>query len=187
MKSIRMAIWLVIPILMIGLMVSLMAPLVALAQSSSIYSWTDENGVKHFSDRAPDNVEASQELIPKLQSAPPGDASSPASTLSNEPMADTPGSTAEDSTARSEQGSDEAELSYADQQRQAIAQRREAEKQKRSERDQLCLQARDELARIEPSRRVFSTDEDGNTTRLDDEERVRLVEASKSQIARYCD
>lgn len=183
MKSIRIAKWLAIPILMVHLMI----PLAAVAQSTSIYSWTDENGVKHFSDRAPDNVEASQELIPKSKSAPPDDASSPANTLNNEPMADAPGSAAENATARAEQGSDEAELSYADQQRQAIAQRREAEKQKRSERDQLCLQARDELARIEPSRRVFSTDEEGNTTRLDDEERVRLVEESKSQIARYCD
>ncbi len=174
MKSIRMAIWLAILVLMV--------PWVAMAQS--IYSWTDENGVKHFSDRAPPaNVEASQELIPKTETVPFDDAEDPADTVIDEPINEE----ADNTTAEADLGTAPAELSYADQQRQAIAERREAEREKRAERDKLCLQARDELARIEPNRRVFSTDEDGNTTRLDDEERVRMVEERKSQIASFCD
>jgi len=177
MKSIRKAILLMIPVLVF--------PWVASAQNS-IYSWTDENGVKHFSDRAPANVDAvSQEMMPQPRSDPSGGAENQANSLNNEPTKDQ--STAESTTVGTDQGSDADELSYADQQRQAIAERREAERQQQMERNQLCLQARNQLARIEPGRRVFYTDEDGETTRMDDEERVRLVEVNKAQIAEFCD
>lgn len=182
MKSIRMAFWLAIPVLMI----SLMFPWVAKAQSNSIYSWTDENGVRHFSDTAPANVEASsQEMVPKTPTDPPGDSGNSADTLINEPMTNTAHDTAENTTVGQNPAAEP--LSYADQQRKEMAERRDATKQKQAEREQFCLQARDQLARIEPSRRVFKTDEDGDTSRLDDEERIRMVEESKNQIAEFCD
>jgi len=168
MKSIRMAAWLTIAVLM--------APWDAFAQSNSIYSWTDENGVRHFSDKAPANVEATHELIPQAPPEPAGDALVPADTLNNEPASDS----MEGTTAAEE-------LSYADQQRQAMAKRREADRQQQAERDRNCQDARNQLARVEPSRRVFYTDEDGETQRMDDEERVRLVEEYKKKIADFCD
>jgi hypothetical protein len=42
------------------------------------------------------------------------------------------------------------------------------------------------LEQIEPSRRVFYTDESGETVRLDDERRVGLVEESKAFLAGNC-
>ncbi len=176
MKSIGKIGWLAIPVLI----VPLLFPWSAIAQSNNIYSWTDENGVKHFSDRAPANVEATEESIPKTQTAAAGGAADPADTLNNQPI-----SNSAENPAAGEVSAGE-ELSYAEQQRKEIAERRQAEKQQQSEREQLCLNARDELARIEPGRRVLYTDEDGKTTRLDDEERVRIIEDSKKQIAEFC-
>jgi len=39
---------------------------------------------------------------------------------------------------------------------------------------------------MEPSRRVFYTDESGQTVRMDDEERVSLVKEDKEFIAKNC-
>ncbi|HKX57471.1 MAG TPA: DUF4124 domain-containing protein, partial [Xanthomonadales bacterium] len=61
----------------------LMLPLAVSAQKGSIYSWTDENGVKHFSDRAPVETEAAVEEIPvAVPPATPADEN--AATLNNE-------------------------------------------------------------------------------------------------------
>jgi hypothetical protein len=43
------------------------------------------------------------------------------------------------------------------------------------------------LETIEPSRRVFFTNEQGETERLDDEQRVAMVERAKALIAENCD
>jgi hypothetical protein len=152
-------------------------PLNVNAQSGSIYSWTDENGVKHFSDRAPDEVAGDAEEIPLDYGVTSSDAN--AATLNNETL---------DSTASGQAAATPAgELSYADQQRLAMQEKRKAQQEKAAERNRVCLQARDQLARVEPSRRVFYTDENGETTRLDDDAREQLVEESKSLIAEYCD
>lgn len=156
----------------------LMLPLVASAQQNSIYSWTDENGVKHFSDRAPVETEAAVEEIPVAEPADSA-ADENAATLNNEVVAQDP---AEPAAAGAT-----AELSYADQQRLAMEEKRQAQREKDAERQRVCLQAQDQLAQIEPSRRVFYTDESGNTTRLDDEQRVQMVEENKKLVADYCD
>jgi len=171
MKNRSIAIWL--------LTSALVVPFSASAQKGSIYSWTDENGVKHFSDTAPPvDVEASSQPMAENQPGTDTDASSVTDTLNNQVMDSTAGTTAD---AEGE------ELSYADQQRKVIADRRAADEQKKADRNRTCLQARDQLARIEPSRRVFYTDENGNTTRLDDDERVRMVEDNQNLIDEYCD
>ncbi len=150
-------------------------PCIATAQKSSIYSWTDENGVKHYSDRAPAEVVENKEQIPESYETIPMDTA--VKTLNNQPV--DPDAPNPDSAAD--------ELSYADQQRLEIAETRKARKEEQAERQRICLQATDELARIEPSRRVFYTDKSGETTRMDDEERVQRVEQNKQLIAEYCD
>ena len=78
MKSICMA---------IGLAIVLLVPSIASAQSNSIYSWTDENGVKHFSDKAPVNVEASsQKMAPDPQAKAPDAPAEPADPLNDQAM-----------------------------------------------------------------------------------------------------
>ncbi len=152
-------------------------PLSLYAQSGSIYSWTDENGVKHYSDRAPAEVAAEAEEIPLDYQITPSEADTDAATLNNESI----------DAAGSSGAAPAAELSYADQQRQAMQEKRHAQQEKAAERNRICLQARDQLARVEPNRRVFYTDEKGETTRLDDDARLQLVEESKTLIAEYCD
>lgn len=171
-----MAFWVVICFLLFPLAVS--------AQKDSIYSWTDENGVKHFSDRAPVDTAAAVEAIPVAEpvtaaATPDGEVDDTAATLNNQVMEQDP---AEPAAA----GATE-ELSYADQQRQAMEEKRQAQRQKQTERQRVCLQAQDQLAQIEPSRRVFYTDESGDTVRLDDEQRVQMVEENKRLVAEYCD
>jgi hypothetical protein len=162
----------------------LVFPLAANAQSANIYSWTDENGVKHFSDKAPVETEAAVEEIPVAQ--PVAAAAEP------EALADdsstTPDNQALDGTATdpAAPGTPE-ELSYADQQRLAMEERRKAQRENQAERQRICLKAQDELARVEPNRRVYYTDESGETARMDDVERVELVEENKRLIAEYCD
>ena len=45
---------------------------------------------------------------------------------------------------------------------------------------------REQLAEIEPHSRVIVKDEDGNVRRMEDQERVDLVEESKAFIAENC-
>jgi hypothetical protein len=159
-------------------------PLAANAQSTSIYSWTDENGVKHFSDKAPVESDAAVEEIPVPQPAEPA---AEAEALADD-TAIAPDSQAVDGapTDLAAPGATE-ELSYADQQRLAMEERRKAQLENQTERQRICLKARDELARVEPNRRVYYTDENGEQARMDDNDRVQLVEENKRLIAEYCD
>jgi hypothetical protein len=77
-------------------------------------------------------------------------------------------------------------LSPADAKRQELAEERARRRAQQAERDAICNEAQRRLAIVEPTRRVFYEDEQGETVRLDDEERVRLVEDYKRQIEEYC-
>ena len=46
---------------------------------------------------------------------------------------------------------------------------------------------RELLARLEPARRVYYTDENGAEVRMDDEQRVQAIAETRDYIARYCD
>jgi hypothetical protein len=148
------------------------------AQNTSVYSWTDKDGVVHFSDMAPGPDEAQDAEIQETRVAAPGGTSpdqepADAQTLNNEVVED-PGDGTEE------------ELSYADQKRAEMQANREAANKKAAERDRMCLQARDQVARLEPSRRVFYTNEEGETARMDDDERVKAVEEAKRVMSEYC-
>jgi hypothetical protein len=131
--------------------------------------------LKHFSDRAPAEATANVEEI-----------SASVETITVETAPDPLDNEEADSTAASQDPAAD-ELSYADQQRLAIEEKREGQREKQAERQRICLQARDELARVEPNRRVYSTDDDGETTRMDDDQRVNLVEENKQLVAEYCE
>jgi hypothetical protein len=149
------------------------------AQSGTIYSWTDENGVQHYSDRAPEQPAVVAEEVKLDYTAPPSQSSVAAETTDSNSLEATLSA-----EATAEPGK---ELSYADQQRLAMQEKRKARADEAAERNRACLQARDQLAQVEPSRRVFYTDENGQTTRLDDDQRIQMVEESKALIAEYCD
>lgn len=161
-------------ILVLG--VTLLLPLAVCAQSKNIYSWTDENGIQHFSDQEPTDIKAEAQPIPTpMEPEFPENAE-------EIPLADDSDNTATSQIAATA----ETMPSYADQQREEIRERREASKEEQAERNRICLQARDQLARIEPNRRVYYTGEDGESVRMDDEQRVREVEKNKALVAEYC-
>jgi hypothetical protein len=142
------------------------------ALAKEIYTWTDQNGVVHYVDTPPDNPDARSIEAPEAYR--PG-------SVSLEPVApDVP-----EVDAMEGEATDDA-LSPADAKRQELAEERARRRAQQAERDAICNEAQRRLAIVEPTRRVFYEDEQGETVRLDDEERVRLVEDYKRQIEEYC-
>jgi hypothetical protein len=79
------------------------------------------------------------------------------------------------------------EASYADQQREKLARAREERRRAADEKGRRCADARRQLEALEPSRRVYFTNAQGETERMDDEQRVRLVEEARAVIATDCE
>jgi hypothetical protein len=129
-----------------------------MAQSGTMYKWVDENGVVHFSDKKPPEVQAEQEALPTMKAS-----SSPNPYADAEPVA-----------------------SQAEQTRQQIAQKSSEAKARQQAVNAQCSAWQAELSRIEPNRRVFYTNEAGETVRMDDVERVNRVAQLKQQIEQNC-
>lgn len=131
----------------------------AVVQAQSMYSWTDENGVVHFSDVKPEGQQVQEQLIPQDE---PSVAPSPYAT------------------------STDAGPSVADQRRAEIARKSDEAQANKAMKMAQCAGWESELARLEPNRRVFFTNDQGETERMDDVERTNQVAQLKSQIAQYC-
>lgn len=149
---------------------------VAHAQGKQIYTWTDENGVVHYVDTPPDNPNAVQVDAPEAYR--PGSSTTVA-------VEDDTGELTEGSAEVPSEG--EEPVSYADQKRQEMADRSSERRARQAERDANCKKAEQQLATIEPHRRVFFTNEDGEVERMDDEKRVQQVEDLKAYIAENCE
>lgn len=146
------------------------------ALAKEIYTWTDENGVVHYVDKRPDNPEAKAMQAPEAYR--PGSVSAqPADPEESSPDG-APGSEAGDSPNQ--------QLSPADARRQELAAAAEQRNAQRAQLNAVCGQARSQLAEIEPNRRVFYENEQGETVRMDDVERVQRVEQLKQIIAENC-
>lgn len=158
------------------------APGAIYAQGKQIYTWTDENGVVHYVDTPPDRADAVSMDAPE--------AYQPGSTDAY-PVVDT-----DDSAAANDPGNEEVsdtdhsgneEVSYVDQKREQMAQAREQQRQEQADRERICAQASERLAALEPARRVFSTNAQGERERLDDDERMRLIAEAKALVAENCE
>ena len=144
------------------------------AAASEVYTWTDESGTVHYSDtpRASGAMEALdvEEIYrPGSSDAYPSPSSTPGAA---------PGATAEEDPP--------APLSAAEQRRQSIASDRAERREKQAEMERQCNLHRQRLEQMEPARRVFYTDEDGESVRMDDDRRVALIEESKAFLAKNC-
>ena len=128
-----------------------------LAQETTVYQWTDENGVVHFSDAKP----AGQAVEEQTLTAPPA----------NTGAAQLP---------------DSAPDSIAQQRRDEIARKRQEAKASQAANQARCAEWQAEVDRLEPNRRVFFTNENGETERMDDVERTDRVAELKELIARHC-
>ena len=162
---------------MMALLVSAMSGSVA---AQEVFSWTDENGVMHFSDRPPEGQKTQTIVIPKAQS--------PRSTGTNPSPDDTrPGSDSSAANAPNAPGEkDTAPMSLADQRREQMATDREEKRETREELERMCAKHRQRLTQMEPARRVFYTDENGQSVRMDDDLRISLIEEDKAFIAENC-
>jgi hypothetical protein len=138
------------------------------AAATEIYTWTDENGVVHFSSTEP--MSRPSETI-EIESSRGGVSYS-------QPVA------ASDLDA--EAGGEEAQPTAAEQKREEIAQARMRNQEEQAAIDELCEFHRKQLADMEPARRVYYTNQQGQRVRMDDDERVSLIEESNQYVAENC-
>lgn len=129
------------------------------AGQQKMYSWTDENGVVHFSDQEPMGQQAEEQVIP-------GDKPSTSSSPYAAPDANGP--------------------SVAEQKRQEIAKKNEENRASQAKRESQCSAWKAEVEQLEPHRRVLYTNDKGETERMDDVVRTNRVAELKNQIAKNC-
>ena len=134
--------------------------LLPLAAAAQIYKWTDANGQVHFSQNPPVSGNY-QNVTPELP--PPTSA----------PHVD--------SIRRSAQ-------SYTRQDSEAEKQRSALLKTK-ADNAERCAKARERLTFLEerPAHRLYKTGDDGQPTRLTDEDYQQQVADAKSAASKYCD
>ena len=161
----------------IAVLVSAMS---ASAVAREVYSWTDENGVMHYSDTPPDRQEAQEFEVRETYLPDSGEA--------NHAPGDTPPDAASDAVIKDDASGQETDppQSMAEARREKIARDRIEHREAQAEMDRRCAMQRERLARIEPSRRVFYTDDSGKTVRMDDDQRLAQVQDSKDFIAKNC-
>jgi len=144
--------------------------------AAEVYTWKDQDGVTHFSDMPPESGNAQQIEVEEAYYPGSSGAYTDSAAGSSEP-----GTSGEDDNPMTENPQ-----KLADQRREQLAEYRQEKKEAKAETDALCEQNRRLLERLEPARRVFYTNEQGEEVRMDDEQRVGLVEEAKDFIANNC-
>jgi hypothetical protein len=140
--------------------------------ATEVHTWTDENGVVHFSD-APRASGKSQTLeVEEIYRPGTTEAYS--------------GSESPDSK-EAEGGQAETPPSTAQQRRDNIARERQERRENQAVTEQMCKLHKDRLARVEPARRVMYTNDEGELIRMDDDERMALVDESREFISKNCE
>lgn len=147
-------------LLVIAVLATGLYGLTAQAQSGTMYSYVDENGTVVFTDKKPVDRDVSAQAVP---AGPPPTGGNPYAQPAEDPQP-----------------------SVAQQQRDAMAQRSEQTREARAEVRTQCAAWQEEVDRLEPHRRVFYTDENGEQVRMDDVERTNRVAELKAQIAASC-
>lgn len=137
------------------------------ASAADLFTWTDEDGVVHYSDLPPDNGDARQIDVPDVYK--PGTVEPPVPAMQ----------------AQAEPG--QVQQSAAQQRRERIARENQERREAREENEQWCARHRQRLEQIEPARRVFYTNEAGESVRMDDDQRMGLIRESKDFIAKNCE
>ena len=136
--------------------------------ATEVFTWTDQDGIVHFSDTPLPNAE-SQKI--EVEGASPSSEAPAASTA-----------------ASSQPPAGESPQSAAQQRREQIAEDRQERREAKAEIDQLCAKHRQRLAQMEPGRRrVFYTNEKGESVRMDDDQRMGLIKEDKEFIAKNCE
>jgi hypothetical protein len=141
------------------------------AMATEVHTWTDDSGVIHFSDSPRASGDSKTIEVEDIYSPGTTDAYA----------APEPASRAGGSTAGAE-----SPHSMAQERRDNLATERKERREAQAETERLCALHEDRLARVEPARRVMMTDENGEMVRLDDDQRMALVEESRDFIQKNC-
>ena len=143
------------------------------AAADQVYTWTDENGVTHFSDRKPPDTDS--QVIDMAEK--PGGV-----TYSKPQEASDVEAAVEDTTAPAEPAT-----TPGQQRREQIAASSAERRAAKADQNSMCQKQRELLARLEPARRVYYTDESGQEARMDDAQRMQAIAETRDYIAQYCD
>ena len=143
--------------------------------ATEVHTWTDENGIVHFSE-AP-SASGDSRLINIEGVYMPGTTGAyPAGENSQQAPAGAGGEESEDSPQ-----------SVAQQRREQLAKDRDEKKKAKAEADRMCGLHRQRLEQMEPARRVMFVDEQGEQVRMDDDQRMGLIDESKEFLASNCE
>mgnify|MGYP001815701617 CR=1 FL=1 len=132
----------------------------ASAQNGKMYRYTDENGTVVFTEKPPQDKNIQSQAIPP---GPPPQGGNPYA----QPAAD-------------------AGVSAGQAKRDEIARDRQQARSNQAQIDAQCAAWQSEVDRLEPHRRQYFTNEEGETERMDDEKRVAQVADLKKKIAANC-
>jgi hypothetical protein len=132
----------------------------ASAQDGKMYKYVDENGTVVFTEKPPADRNIQSQAIPP---GPPPQGGNPYA----QPATDSP-------------------MSAGQAKREEIARQSEQSRNQRAQMDAQCAAWQSEVDRLEPHRRQYFTNEEGETERMDDEERVAQVASLKQKIAANC-
>lgn len=157
---------------------------VAPAHGAEVYTWTDEDGVLHFSDTPPASGEMETLELEDVREPASPDADDPSD--AHDDSDDAVDANAPDDAEAPVAGG-EPELSAAAQKREQMARQRAERRQAQAEADRMCAQHRQRLEQMEPARRVFYANEQGESVRMDDDVRMGLIDESKAFLADNCD
>ena len=128
----------------------------------TVYRWVDDQGVVHFGDKPATG--AATEVVDILEyqvtAAPEPEKTSAINALE--------------------------EPSYAQQKRDERRKSREEAAEIQQAVDAGCEQRRQIVAQMEPSTRVMAEDKDGNIIRMDDDDRMEMLDEAKAYIAQKC-
>ncbi len=145
------------------------------AAATEVFTWTDENGVVHYSDAPPSQGETEKVDVPDMYR--------PGTTGAYESAAETAPVNAQGIEATEP----DEPLSAAQQRREQIAKRSNERREAQETIDRLCDLHGTRLAQVEPARRVFYTNEAGESVRMDDDQRMSMINESKDFIDKNCE
>lgn len=169
----------------LALSLSLAAALTATALAAEVYTWVDEEGVIHFSDVKPQQQEHAETRM--LEEAyRPGSSDAYTDAMPSSADSETPSAAETVAEAATTAPVAEPELTRAQQIRQDMERDRQRRKEERAATEFLCDLHRQRLGEMEPARRVYYTNEAGETVRMDDDERVALIQESNRFVERNC-
>jgi len=143
------------------------------AVAKEVYTWTDKDGIVHYSDTPPDRGTSEKMEIEDAHN--PGTASTYTA----------PEKSTDGTSGTVEAG--ESPASAAQKRREQIRERQEERQEAKAEAEKMCARHQQRLAQMEPARRVFYTNEKGESVRMDDELRMGLIGESKEYIAKNCE